>query len=275
MPFCPANVVTQNAPASLRGRFSVRESVSTAALSAFCRPTRRMSLRKNAPSAAETLFTSEIAPFAARPVECRHAKRPPHRCGGVFFCPRERIERRAQRPLPSGTVNAVTKNAPRAAWALFTSEIARFAARPGECCHAKRPRTAAGTPFLPLRAPRPPQATPFAARPGERSRAKTPPHSCGDVFLPERVLRLPRTAPLAARPGERCHAKMSPRCCGGVFSPTRAPRLPRTAPLLCRPTRRTSPRKNAPRAAGTFFCPRERRDCRRQRPCPPTRRMSL
>ncbi len=147
LPPGPRTLLRKNAPASLRGRFSVRESVSTAALSAFCPPTRRMSLRKNAPSAAEALFFS-----------------------------RERIERRRQRPLPFCPENVVTQNAP-------ASLRRRFSVR-------------------------------------------------------ESV----STAALSA---------------------------------LCRPTRRTSPRKNAPRAAGTFFCPRERRDCRRQRPCPPARRMSL
>ena len=118
LPPGPRTLPRKNAPASLRGRFSVRESVSTAALSAFCPPTRRMSLRKNAP---------------------------------------------------------------RAAWALFTSEIARFAARPGECCHENAPR-AAGTPFLPLRAPRPPQATPLPSGPANVAMKNAPAQREG-VFL--------------------------------------------------------------------------------------------
>ena len=150
LPFCPENVVTQNAPASLRGRFSVRESVSTAALSAFCpptrqmsprknvpallrmrfsfresasnaalsafcRPTRQMSPRKNAPRAAGTTFTSEIVPFAARPGERRHAKTP-----------------RARRGRFSARESAAT------------AADSALALRPGECRYEKRPRTTRG-----------------------------------------------------------------------------------------------------------------------------------
>ena len=115
LPFCPENVVTQNAPASLRRRFSVRESVSTAALSAFCRPTRQMSPRKNAPRAAGTTFTSEIVPFAARPGERRHAKTP-----------------RARRGRFSARESAAT------------AADSALALRPGECRYEKRPRTTRG-----------------------------------------------------------------------------------------------------------------------------------
>ena len=186
LPFCPANVVTQNAPASLRGRFSVRESVSTAALSAFCPPTRRMSLRKNAPSAADALFFS-----------------------------RERIERRRQRPLPFCPENVVTQNAPASLRRRFsvresvsTAALSAFCRPTRQMSPRKNAPRAAGTTFTS-------EIVPFAARPGERRHAKTPRARRGRFSARESAATAADSA-LALRPGE-CRYEKRPRTTRGRF----------------------------------------------------------
>ena len=108
---CGVFFLSERAVRLLWGRFFCLRESGAAAVGTFFLPERAVRLLWGRFSARESARPLRTAPFAVLPGECCHAKRP-RIAAETFFCPRECIDRRAQRLLPPDPSNVATQKCP-------------------------------------------------------------------------------------------------------------------------------------------------------------------